>query len=52
MKDELNCSYNSGGVVLLRKSEASHSSRQYIIYRAVLIPNYKRTYDQSDQIEK
>ena len=24
----------------------------YIIYRAVLIPNYKRTYDQSDQIEK
>ena len=24
----------------------------YIIYRIVLIPNYKRTYDQSDQIEK
>ena len=24
----------------------------YIIYRVVLIPNYKRTYDQSDQIEK
>ena len=24
----------------------------YIIYRTVLIPNYKRTYDQSDQIEK
>ena len=24
----------------------------YIIYRVVLTPNYKRTYDQSDQIEK
>ena len=24
----------------------------YIIYSVVLIPNYKRTYDQSDQIEK
>ena len=24
----------------------------YIIYRVVLIPNYKCTYDQSDQIEK
>ena len=24
----------------------------YIIYRAVLIPNYKRMYDQSDHIEK
>ena len=24
----------------------------HIIYRVVLIPNYKRTYDQSDQIEK
>ena len=24
----------------------------YIIYGVVLIPNYKRTYDQSDQIEK
>ena len=24
----------------------------YIIYRVVLIPNYKRTYEQSDQIEK
>ena len=24
----------------------------YIIYRVVLIPDYKRTYDQSDQIEK
>ena len=24
----------------------------YIIYRVVLIPNYKRTYDQSKQIEK
>ena len=24
----------------------------YIIYLGVLIPNYKRTYDQSDQIEK
>ena len=24
----------------------------FIIYRVVLIPNYKRTYDQSDQIEK
>ena len=24
----------------------------YIIYRVVLIPNYKRTYDQTDQIEK
>ena len=23
-----------------------------IVYRAVLIPNYKRTYDKSDQIEK
>ena len=24
----------------------------YIAYCVVLIPNYKRTYDQSDQIEK
>ena len=24
----------------------------FIIYRAVLIPKYKRTYDQSDKIEK
>ena len=24
----------------------------YIIYRVELIPNYKRTYDQSDHIEK
>ena len=24
----------------------------YIIYHAVLIPNYNRTYDQSDQIKK
>ena len=24
----------------------------YLIYRVVLIPNYKRTYDQSDQIKK
>ena len=24
----------------------------YVLYGVVLIPNYKRTYDQSDQIEK
>ena len=30
IKDELNHSYNGGGVVYLRKSEASHSSIQYV----------------------
>ena len=29
MKDELNCSYNVGGVVYLLQSELSHSTMQY-----------------------
>ena len=31
LKDELNRSYNGGGVVYLRKSEASRSSIQYVL---------------------
>ena len=32
MKDELNFSYNGGGVVYVLKSELSRSSMQYIIF--------------------
>ena len=30
MKDEINCSYNGGGVVYLLQSELSTSTRQYV----------------------
>ena len=35
-----------------KKKDTFLSVYIYIVYRAVLIPTYKRTYDQTDQIEK
>ena len=38
--------------ILISKNNKLFFIDIYIIYRVVLIPNYKRKYDQSDQIEK
>ena len=39
-------------ILMSKKQYTFHYVYLYIIYMLVLIPNYKRTYDQSDQIEK
>ena len=39
-------------ISISKKHYSFHYVYIYIIYRVVLIPNYKRTYDQSNQIEK
>ena len=39
-------------ILITKKQFTFYSVDIYIIYCEVLIPNYKRTYDQIDQIEK
>ena len=39
-------------ILITKKQYTFLYVNKYIIYGAVLIPKYKRTYDQSDQIEK
>ena len=39
-------------ILITKKQYLFLNVYKYIIYRVLLTPNYKRTYDQSDQIEK